>query len=210
MVPCLTLDSDQDISQLRLEEALSNVQITVSDTNETLDSPSATPEPFYGSLLATIREEDGARVASLDDAEGRSQKRVLKELQLFHRDTTIPYISVAPIDGALDNCLACVEGSPDSVFAGGVFWLHLTFPVDYPQKRPSVKFVTPVYHPNIDNHGRLCIDTLDSAWSPISTITTICNPLLSKDISRPKDTRICTRHVQNYLSYSFIKSRRIC
>lgn len=31
---------------------------------------------------------------------------------------------------------------------GGVFKAHLTFPKDYPQKPPKMKFITDIWHPN--------------------------------------------------------------
>lgn len=44
----------------------------------------------------------------------------------------------------------------------------------YPFEPPRVTFVTPVYHPNIDNGGRICLDILkmppSGAWKPLITI----------------------------------------
>ena len=47
----------------------------------------------------------------------------------------------------------------------------------YPFEPPSVQFVTPIYHPNIDSSGRICLDTLNmppkGAWKPSLNIPTV-------------------------------------
>ena len=47
----------------------------------------------------------------------------------------------------------------------------------YPFEPPRVRFTTPVYHPNIDSEGRICLDTLNmppkGAWRPSLNVATV-------------------------------------
>jgi len=58
----------------------------------------------------------------------------------------------------------------DSPYSGGVFFLEITFPVDYPFKPPKVAFKTKIYHPNINANGSICLDILKEQWSPALTV----------------------------------------
>ncbi|POM81470.1 Ubiquitin-conjugating enzyme E2 [Phytophthora palmivora] len=66
------------------------------------------------------------------------------------------------------------DGSP---YEKGVFLLEIEIPERYPFEPPKVRFVTPIYHPNIDDAGRICLDTLKmqpkGSWLPSVNISTL-------------------------------------
>ncbi|XP_007443751.1 ubiquitin-conjugating enzyme E2 C [Python bivittatus] len=51
--------------------------------------------------------------------------------------------------------------------------LSLEFPSGYPYNAPSVKFLTPCYHPNVDLQGNICLDILKDKWSALYDVRTI-------------------------------------
>ncbi len=72
-----------------------------------------------------------------------------------------------------------IEGSQDTPYAGGKFHLTIDFPSDYPFRPPQIKFITPVYHPNISTKGEICMDILHSQWSPVLTVRSLLISLCS-------------------------------
>ena len=59
------------------------------------------------------------------------------------------------------------------VYEGLIYKLSLNFPNGYPFTAPTVKFVTPCFHPNVDTHGNICLDILKDKWSAMYDVRTI-------------------------------------
>ncbi len=64
-------------------------------------------------------------------------------------------------------------GPGESPYQGGVFFLNIHFPTDYPFKPPKITFTTRIYHPNINSNGSICLDILKDQWSPALTISKV-------------------------------------
>merc|ERR1712156_1382224 len=99
-------------------------------------------------------------------------KRINKELQDLGRDPPAQ-CSAGPVGDDLFHWQATIMGPPESPYQGGVFFLNIHFPTDYPFKPPKVTLTTRIYHPNINSNGSICLDILKDQWSPALTISKV-------------------------------------
>ena len=85
----------------------------------------------------------------------------------------VPGISARPYSDNLRYFTVLIEGPSSTVYQGGVFKLELFLPREYPMSPPKVRFLTRIYHPNVDKLGRICLDILKDKWSPALQIRTV-------------------------------------
>ena len=62
---------------------------------------------------------------------------------------------------------------PYQVYESLKFKLSLEFPSRYPYVAPTVKFVTPIFHPNVDQDGNICLDILKEKWSALYDVSSL-------------------------------------
>lgn len=70
-----------------------------------------------------------------------------------------------------------MQGPPDSPYANGTFLLYVELGADFPRRPPSARFITPILHPNITKHGRVCHPIFDREWSPNTRVFTVLQQL---------------------------------
>ena len=97
-------------------------------------------------------------------------------------------------------------GPEDSPYTGGVFFLNIQFPTDYPFKPPKIIFTTRIYHPNINSSGNICLDILKGQWSPALTISkvllSICSLLTDANPKDPLVPDIANVYMNNREKYN--------
>jgi ubiquitin-conjugating enzyme E2 T len=102
--------------------------------------------------------------------------RIKRELEMLALDPG-PGVSAWPLEDNMMNLEAQIQGPQDSPYSEGTYSLSVQITDRYPFEPPRVRFLTPIYHPNIDSDGRICLDTLkmqpQGTWSPSVNINTL-------------------------------------
>ena len=97
-------------------------------------------------------------------------KRLEKERELF------PKLQLTSLQPANDNRIQWVlhvQGPPQTPYENLTFQMEIQYDSCYPFKPPYIRFLTPMFHPNITPNG-LTSNLLIEPWSPTCTIKTLC------------------------------------
>ena len=92
-----------------------------------------------------------------------------------------------------------IIGPPETLYDGGYFNAIMSFPQNYPNSPPTVRFTSEMWHPNVYPDGRVCISILhppgddpngyelaSERWTPVHTVESIVLSIISM-LSSPND-----------------------
>ncbi len=119
--------------------------------------------------------ENGLEILSDDYSRDKVMSAILriqKELANL-KDDPPANCSAGPLDDDLYTWQGTLMGPESTPYEGGVFFLDIQFPSDYPFKPPKVTFTTQIFHPNINGAGGICLDILKGEWSPALTVSKV-------------------------------------
>lgn len=127
--------------------------------------------------------------------------RLQKELKELTKNPVEGFKVELVDDANLFEWRVYIQGPPGTDFDSGIFKAIMTFPEDYPNSPPGMKFISDIWHPNVYPDGRVCISILhlpdpmneqereEETWRPIQTVESIlvsvCSMLSDPNFSSP-------------------------
>ncbi|XP_039670716.1 uncharacterized protein LOC120567772 isoform X1 [Perca fluviatilis] len=150
------------------QHSLSNIFITHG-----YDECPETSLPSQLNSKVTVTES--ALKKKLKESKGwflEKDKRVLDELKSLHCNPH-PFFRVFPSESDFTFWRILMQGPPDTPYKKGVFELYCHFGPDYPAKPPLIRFVTQVYHCNVNSVGRICHNIFDRNYNAHITMREI-------------------------------------
>lgn len=205
----------------------------IQDRNFVAPEPSfASGDCRHGLSMTQIKsndemvwEEKGPRLLMKANNGGSVARRVFLELRSI-KAAKIPFLSARALGDSMDKILASIEGPPDTPYEGGIFWLKVHYQTADISHPPVLRFITRIYHPNIDCLGNICADYQDwwgdahlkgfmakehvnpssASWFSTksclaSILTAICGLLASPNVEDPLVPEIAETYVKDHERY---------
>ncbi|EEQ35962.1 putative ubiquitin-conjugating enzyme E2 [Clavispora lusitaniae] len=133
-----------------------------------------------------------------------AKRRLMRDFKRMQSDAPSG-VSASPVPDNVMSWNAVIIGPADTPFEDGTFRLVLQFDEQYPNKPPSVKFISEMFHPNVYASGELCLDILQNRWSPtydVSSILTSIQSLLNDpNISSPANVEAANLYKDHRSQY---------
>jgi len=116
-----------------------------------------------------------------------------RQLQDFRKHPVDGFSAGLVDDSNMYEWAITIYGPPDTLYEGAFLKARMSFPPEFPLRPPKVKFVTPMWHPNIYPSGDVCISILHEPgddpmnpqedagerWLPVHSIETIIVSIIS-------------------------------
>jgi len=150
---------------------------------------------------------DAATTTSLSAA---TTKRVLQEIKQVASASDKIWtcsgqgIHIFPAPDSINFWRVLIEGPSGSPFEGGVFQLNVIIPDSYPSRPPQIVFETPVYHCNVSDSGKICLDILHESWNPARSVPKALEAI--RDMLKTPDTDNSLRQWIAELTIAYQKS----
>lgn len=86
----------------------------------------------------------------------------------------------SPIDNQGSNIILGRIFPKSPIFNQASFQVELKLPPEYPFRAPEARFITPIYHPNVNEEGKICIEKLAEAYKPVTSLVDIIKDITDR------------------------------
>ncbi|XP_063169895.1 ubiquitin-conjugating enzyme E2 A [Candoia aspera] len=133
-----------------------------------------------------------------------ARRRLMRDFKRLQEDPPAG-VSGAPSENNIMVWNAVIFGPEGTPFEDGTFKLTIEFTEEYPNKPPTVRFVSKMFHPNVYADGSICLDILQNRWSPtydVSSILTSIQSLLDEpNPNSPANSQAAQLYQENKREY---------
>ena len=136
----------------------------------------------------------------IDKEKMKTMKYIKKEYDNLQND---PILSLGCTVGLPDKnnvfkWQLSLVGPSDTPYAGGMFFLTVDFPVNYPKSKPEVRFKNKIYHLNVsDSNGHICISTLNN-WVPNTPMVDVISAIFALFYDQNPDSPYSGKMAKEY------------
>lgn len=148
----------------------------------------------------------------------RSKAFIMSHYKRIKNSDRNEEFSIGLLDDNIYTWEVIIFGPKDSDYESGIFKAEMIFPIDFPEAPPTFRFITPVWHPNIDKEGNVCISILhkpgddefgyedqSERWLPVrspeSVILSIMCLLTSPNCESPANLEASQQYREDLESY---------
>ncbi|KAK4164121.1 ubiquitin-conjugating enzyme E2 4 [Cladorrhinum sp. PSN259] len=106
------------------------------------------------------------------------RRRVIRDVRQVNHDVPSNLLPVRIMDDALSLLEAAIVGPEGTPYEMGIFRLQIYIPDRYPLCPPTIRFVTPIYHPNVDENGNILLSIFEYDWNPVHGVLSLLMSIL--------------------------------
>lgn len=132
---------------------------------------------YFKSILRQGQEQSKHildSVPSLNPDQTKRTKRIMAEVDFRSLCNEADGVGLLLTTPDISNLLGIISGPPFTPHEGGIFYVQIQIPEEYPQQAPKCRFLTKLYHPQVDANGNSHLNVLeDSWWSPMCNLFTV-------------------------------------
>ena len=126
---------------------------------------------------------------------------ILQHLSSYTHDPN-PFVTMYSIEQDITRWVLFFKCPSNTSLYGTDHVLSLTFSLEYPYQPPSIRFLSPILHPNVYPNGKICLPILYEDFVPkVTTLRTIIDTILSM-LSNPIRSHIINRSIGEFFLFA--------